>query len=732
MSPDFLLFAELLLLLTGTLLYGFLARELIGRRSVLPGWPMRLLVSCLTLWFLGSFLDQLLAMLLSPGLAMTRTARQGGWLATGFDLIRAYAFLLSFPLLTHGVWRLLKDDAPLRSAVRVPGELRELREPRETRESPRPGWGWLLPGYLSLLMFLPAASRALEQREILLTETARQVFPLVILHAALASAGTAWMLLRALRAVGNERLAQFLRWLLGGLAVMVGLLGLGAGFLALGVPAGVSLWRLAVEASGLVPGLTFLYFVQRYNLMRLSISHRSLRRFVNIFALVLLVILAGPAVGVAGTQGYHRFVAWGLLVALLAGVIVTPLQQAATRRFVWLRRLLGQNITAEEIEELTRRIQSLDLPEEEMRDLVSREIGEWLATRARFLLSPDRGPGLPLSRELTLLWRHFSDPGTRTFNRLDAPTAGLASLLQRADLQAAFPLRVGGELVAVLILETSPTGGGYEEGEVEAVQLVMRQLAAVLEIRRLAEARLSVERQMAERERLSLLGMVAASLAHELKNPLSSMKALAQTVREELTVADAGSEQAQDLGLIVEQIDRLHGVAREILDFARIPAAGEGVLLTALLRSTLYVLGHQARQRGIRLDAEAVAEVGHAGGTSATWQTVLFNLILNALQHAPAGSTVRVGLARLAEDGGREEDLVFWTENGGPAIVPAIAERMFEPFVSASGVGGVGGIGGHGLGLTLVAQRVRELGGHIEVDNVPERIVFRVRVRHGR
>ncbi|HEX2223269.1 MAG TPA: hypothetical protein VHN15_03585, partial [Thermoanaerobaculia bacterium] len=378
MSPDFLLFAELLLFLTGTLLYGFLSRELIGRRSVLPGWPLRLLVVCLTLWFLGNFLDQLLAMMLSPGYAGSRAAQRGGWLATGFDLLRAYAFLLSFPLLTHGVWRLLRGDAPPSRA----GD---------------PGWGWLVPGYLSLLMFVPAALLALEERQILLTETARRVFLLFILHVVISSLATAWMLVRALRVVENERLAQFLRWLLGGLGLMVGLLALGAGFLAVGeerqLAASLGLWRLAVESSGLVPGLTFLYFVQRYNLMRLSISYRSLRRFVNIFALVLLVILAGPAVGVAGTQSYHRFVAWGLLAALLAGLIATPLQQVATRRFVWLRRLLGQNISAEEIEQLTRRIQSLDLSEEEMRDLVAREIGEWLATRARFLLSPDRGPG---------------------------------------------------------------------------------------------------------------------------------------------------------------------------------------------------------------------------------------------------------------------------------------------------------------------------------------------------
>ena len=684
---DLLLFAHLLLFVTGALLYGFLARELFRHRRVLPGLPMRLTVICLTVWYGGCLVDQVASMLIASPEAFGRAA-------STLDLLRGIAWLASFPLLTHGLWRLLELEG----------------------EGHRPSRLWLVPGYATLLLFAPAAARVWRERLFLMAEVGKSVYPLIVLHVAVASVASAWMVLRWLRIAREPRLEQFLRWLLAGLGITLALVAAGGLLRPAGAGAargeagwGEVVWRLAVESSGLVLGLTFLYFVQRYNLLRLSMSFRSLRRFLGLLALVGLVMLVGTAMGAGGTAEFRRIVAWGILAALLAAAVYTPVQQAALRRFAWLRRLLGVSITAEELERLTRQLQSFDLDEDRMRELTAREIGQWLATRARFL---------PSAAELDVLWEHFVRPESHAFNRLDAPTPRLAALLQRADLQAAFPLRVGGELTGVLVVEISPAAGGYQEGDMETVQIVLRQLASALEVRQLLEARLATERRLAERERLSLLGMVAASLAHELKNPLSGMKALAQTVREELAAADPESEQARDLGMIVEQIDRLHGVSREILDFARAPEASGvsvdgGVDLTALLRGTLYVLGHQARRRGVELDAAGVEEVGAVGGTSATWQTVLLNLLLNAAQHAPAGSTVGV---RLRRNGG---GIVFATENAGPAIPPEIAGRLFQPFVTESGTG---------LGLALAAQRVRELGGTIEVTNEPGRIVFQVRL----
>lgn len=700
MRQDLFLFVQLVLYLTGTLLYGFLARELFRQPRVLPGLPMRLLVVSLTVWHGGCLVDELGAILLSDAAWLGR-------MATVFDLFRATAWLLSFPLLTHGLWRLMMDEGAAPSPW---GEGRG-----EGDRSHRPSWIWLVPGYATLALFAPAAWGAWQESSLLLAEVGRRVYPFVVLHVAVSAACSAGLVVRILRLAEDVYLARFLRWLLAGLGITAGLIALGAvvrpslpGEPIGSVSGGEVLWRLSVELAGLVLGLTFLYFVLRYNLLRLSLSYRSLRRFAGLLALVGLVMATGSAMGAEGTPQLRRSVAVGLLVALLAAAVYTPLQAAAIRRFAGLRRLLGVSITAEELEGLTRRLQSLELSEAEMRELAAREIGQWLATRARFL-PPGEGD----------LWALFTDPEARAFNRLDAPSGRLAALLHRADLQAAFPLRVAGELTGVLVLEISPAAGGYQEGDMETVQLVLRQLAAALELRRFLDERLSAERKLAERERLSLLGMVAASLAHELKNPLSSMKALAQTVHEELAASAPGSEQAQDLAVIVEQIDRLHGVAREILDFARTPETHDGdggVDLTALLRRTLYVLGHQARRRGIEIDAAEIGDVGRVAGTPATWQTVLFNLILNASQYAPAGSRVRVRLAR--ENGA----VLFTTENAGPPIPPDLAGRLFEPFASG------GREESTGLGLALVAQRVRDLGGTIHVTNEPDRIAFQVRV----
>ncbi len=694
MGQTLLLYAHLLVFLIGTLLYGFLVRELVRNPSVLPGFPVRILVFCLTVWYGGCLVDELATIFRAP------TGAPAPFGAV-FDIIRGMAWLASFPLLASTIWGVLAREKPTRNDP-LAGTERPLRRPSRL---------WLVPGYLTLLLFLPAAFRIWQLRSPWLESAARGVFPLVLLHASLSVAVAGWLLVQVIRSTDDGRLKQFLRWLLPALLAMLGLLFLGP---VVGIRAGapkiaLGIWRLSSEASGLVLGLTFLYFVQRYNLLRLSLSHRSLRHFVAAMGLVLLVMLYGPAVGIHDTEIFRRLVAFGLVAAVLAAMLYTPLRRAAATRSRKLRRLLGESPTPQELDAFSSRLETLDLPEGEVLDEVAGQIGGWLVTRARFLGPPTDG-----DRGEALLWRHLQSSAAIAFNRLSPPSNRLAAVLGRTHLHAVFPLRVGGVLENVLGLEVSATGGGYQDGEMESVRLVLRQLGGALQLRRLMETRLAEERTMAEQERLRMLGMVSASLIHEVKNPLSSIKVLAETVGEELSTADPGSEQAEDLGLIVDQIDRLNLVAAEILGFARAPqqpSQDNAVDLSQLTTDTLAVCRYHAKTRGVELDQTGIQPGLRVVGTAAGWQTIALNLVNNAIEHAPGGSSVKV---RLLRDGG---SVVFETENAGPAMDPEIEERLFEDFVS---------VGGTGLGLGLVSRRVAEFGGEITVGNIEDRITFTV------
>jgi signal transduction histidine kinase len=420
---------------------------------------------------------------------------------------------------------------------------------------------------------------------------------------------------------------------------------------------------------------------------------------------VILVILAGPALQAGEGDFARRFVAWGVLIALVGALAYTPIMERLLHRFDGLRRLLGRALIGEDIDRLTERIHDPRLTEEQMMDIVAKELSRLLVADVRFLTDPSA------DEVFVPLWRYFSEPDRSAFNRLDAPTLGTARALTESNLHAVFPLRVGEELSAVLAVGASTAGGGYQEGEMEAIRLALRQLATSLEVRRLMEARVADERRRAEQERLGMLGLVSASLAHELKNPLSSMKVLAQTVQEEIVREEPSSEQGRDLGLIVEQIDHLNDVAKEILEFSR-PKQGSEVDLASIVKSSSYVLDHEARRRGVVVDASGILDVGLVPGTKASWQTVVFNLILNAIQHAPTGSAVKLRLVR------KEERIRFETENAGPPIPPEVSRRLFDAFVTDES--------GTGLGLALVDRKVGELGGTVELVNEPDQIVFRV------
>ena len=216
-------------------------------------------------------------------------------------------------------------------------------------------------------------------------------------------------------------------------------------------------------------------------------------------------------------------------------------------------------------------------------------------------------------------------------------------------------------------------------------------------------------------ERLEAVAELSASLAHEIKNPLASIRSAV----EQLARMPAADEDASTLsGLIVRESDRLSRLLSEFLDFARVRVTQVGAVdVGAVARDAAGLVGaHPDRRDGVRIDCVAPTEPLLVEGDEDLLHRVIFNLALNAIQAAPAGGSVRIEAATLPA-GDLPDELTF--ERGavalritddGPGIPEAMRERLFDPFTTTKP-------GGSGLGLAVVQRAIDAHKGLVFVDS---------------
>ena len=259
--------------------------------------------------------------------------------------------------------------------------------------------------------------------------------------------------------------------------------------------------------------------------------------------------------------------------------------------------------------------------------------------------------------------------------------------------------------VGLLCLGEKKRGVSFLSEEWDLLGTLCNQIALAVENTRLVERRLQLERQMYEAERLSALGLLSASIAHEVKNPLSSIKAIATVLREDL---QGDQTKAGDLSVVLREIDRLNRVVDRLLRFAQ-PKQDDGfqVLdLKAVLEDVVLILFHEAERHGVEICFE-VDDGLAVKGDPEDLKEVFFNLILNGIQAMDGDCTER----RLTVQARRLHDGVeVRVSDTGPGISEEDQARIFEPFFTTKA-------SGTGLGLAIVKRDVERMGGAIEVAN---------------
>jgi signal transduction histidine kinase len=243
-------------------------------------------------------------------------------------------------------------------------------------------------------------------------------------------------------------------------------------------------------------------------------------------------------------------------------------------------------------------------------------------------------------------------------------------------------------------------------GAVATIAVVVYRATVTPLRQQLHQSQTLIERQ----EKLAALGVLAAGVAHEVRNPLTAIKFRLFSLKNELP---AGCADNEDLAVIHHEIDRLERIVRDFLQFAR-PSTPDKlkVDVEALLREVRDLLQPELQKRGVRVELEPVepgAAASFVQGDRQQLQQVLINLIQNAADSIRREGviTLRVRAGGASQSKSTGPAVVLEVSDTGEGIPPEVEKRIFDPFFSTKE-------GGTGLGLAIAARIVENHDGFIQ------------------
>jgi two-component system sensor histidine kinase HydH len=212
-----------------------------------------------------------------------------------------------------------------------------------------------------------------------------------------------------------------------------------------------------------------------------------------------------------------------------------------------------------------------------------------------------------------------------------------------------------------------------------------------------------METNLRQAQRLSALGSLAAGVAHDIRNPLNSIKLLSSHVSDNLDKAENRERASKQLRTIRKEVDRLEDIVTGFLSMAREqelnPAPNK---VDALLEECVQLIRKDAEQRGVRLVHELRVGETELMLDAKQWKRAVINVLLNALEATPRGGRVRL-FSRVTD-----ETCEIEVRDDGPGMPPEVAERAFDPYFTTKQTG-------TGLGLSITRGIVEEHGGSIEI-----------------
>jgi len=245
----------------------------------------------------------------------------------------------------------------------------------------------------------------------------------------------------------------------------------------------------------------------------------------------------------------------------------------------------------------------------------------------------------------------------------------------------------------------------------QRLQVTISQLRSTqMELRARMEAQRSAENRLIQAAKLAAVGEMAAGIAHELNNPLTSVTGFAELVLEDMP---EGSESRKDLETVMREALRARDVVRRLLDFARQSESIRArASLNEVVEDVVALSRHLIHMSGIELKIDLEKDLPWVLIDSNQMKQVLINLVHNALQAMPDGGEMEIKTSNSSRS--NRAWVIVSVQDTGVGIPQVEQARIFEPFYTTKG-----NQGGTGLGLSVTYGIITDHGGQIDVVSQP-------------
>jgi len=282
--------------------------------------------------------------------------------------------------------------------------------------------------------------------------------------------------------------------------------------------------------------------------------------------------------------------------------------------------------------------------------------------------------------------------------------------LKEVGAMLCIPLMVKGRLIGIFSLDNKMSGDKFTTEDRELLSTVANQAAIAIENARLYEEMREIEKNLHRADKLTALGTLASSIAHEIRNPLVSIKTFTQLAPRKFNSQDF-LDKFQTI--IPEELQRMETILNQLLNFGH-PSQPEfcPTRVEEVIDSILSLMNTELSRSNIEVIKVYDKDLPQIMADGEQLKQVFMNIVLNAIQAMPEGGALKIitGLEQESVDSDSSDFVAIKFEDTGCGIPEANLDDLFNPFFTTKN-------GGSGLGLSISHRIIREHNGHINVES---------------